>query len=73
MSLLKECIQSVVFPIEIIINHCGKEKKKKSKKQNPKKKYSKMAEYYDEKILDKHVSSLVSPILNYCDSLVLKV
>ena len=60
MSLLKECIQSVVFPIEIIINHCIKEKKK-SKKQNPKKKYSKMIEYYDEKILEAKIPNMCPP------------
>ena len=36
MSFLKECIQSVVFPIETIINHCSKkEKKKKKQKTKP--------------------------------------
>ena len=36
MSFLKECIQSVVFPIETIINHCSeKKKKKKAKKKTP--------------------------------------
>lgn len=32
MSFLKECIQSVVFPIETIINHCRKKEKKKKEK-----------------------------------------
>ena len=41
MSLLKECIQSVVFPIEIIINHCGKEKKKKAKNKTLRKNIAK--------------------------------
>ena len=60
MSFLKECIQSVVFPIETIINHCSK-KKKKSKKQSPKKKCSKTIEYYDEKILEAKIPNMCPP------------
>ena len=62
MSFLKECIQSVVFPIEKKINNCRKKKKKKKrKKQSPKKKCSKMIEYYDEKILEAKIPNMCPP------------
>ena len=64
---------NVVFPIETAINYCSREQTI----QGTEKDCSKKIEHYEENTFrnktPKYMSKLTSPILNYCDSLILKV